>query len=304
MKSFFSFFNCDIIMNDGSDIMGILYVVATPIGNLSDFTNNAIEVLNKVDLIACEDTRVSINLLRHFNIETKLVSYHKFNEKSKSDSLINDLLSGKNIALISDAGCPCISDPGSILVRECLKNNIQVFAIPGASATITSLMVSGFDIDSFTFYGFLERENKKMREQLIKIKKDSSKIAVIYESPKRIIETLKKVSEELNNPKICLCNDLTKKFERKYYGRVDDVLNELNNNPNASLGEYVLVIEKNDLKEDETKEISLESLIIDEIVKDNKITMKDAIKLVSEKYHYNKNLVYNASLNLKKIFDK
>ena len=292
----------DIIIDERSDVMGILYVVATPIGNLSDFTTNAIEILNKVDLIACEDTRVSINLLRHFNINTKLVSYHKFNEKSKSNSIINDLLSGKNVALITDAGCPCISDPGSILVRECIENNISVYGIPGASAVITSLMVSGFDIDSFTFYGFLERENKKMREELSKIRNDSSKIAVIYESPKRIVNTLEKIMEELDNPYICLCNDLTKKFERKYYGKVSKVLEELRENANHELGEYVLVIEKNNKENNEEELFSLESLIIDEMVKNKELTMKDAIKLVSEKYHYNKNLVYNASLNLKKMF--
>ena len=280
--------------------MGNLYVVATPIGNLGDFTDNAINTLKNVDLIACEDTRVSINLLRHFNIETKLVSYHKFNEKSKSNSLINDMLNGKNIALISDAGCPCISDPGSILVKECLDNNIEVYAIPGASAVITSLMVSGFDISSFTFYGFLERENKKMREQLLKIKNDSSKVVVIYESPKRIVDTLEKIMEVLDNPSICLCNDLTKKFEKKYYGRVDEVLSQLNSNPNHELGEYVLVIEKNEKQKEKTEQVSIEALIIDEMVKNKDLTMKDAIKLVSEKYHYNKNIVYDASLNLKK----
>lgn len=282
--------------------MGILYVVATPIGNLSDFTTNAIEILNKVDLIACEDTRVSINLLRHFSINTKLVSYHKFNEKSKSNSIINDLLSGKDVALITDAGCPCISDPGSILVRECIENNISVYGIPGASAVITSLMVSGFDIDSFTFYGFLNRENKKMREDLLKIKNDSSKIAVIYESPKRIISTLEKIMEELDNPKICLCNDLTKKFERKYYGIVSSVLEELKENTNLELGEYVLVIEKNNQVLENEETISIEALIIDEMIKNKDLTMKDVIKLVSDKYHYNKNFVYNASLNLKKMF--
>jgi len=284
--------------------MKTLYVVATPIGNMQDISTNAIEILKKVDLIACEDTRVSINLMRHFGINTKLVSYHKFNEKSKSDNLINELLSGKDIALISDAGCPCISDPGSILVRECLKNNIEVYGIPGASAVITSLMVSGFDISSFTFYGFLERENKKMREQLLKIKNDSSKVVVIYESPKRIIDTLEKIMEELDNPNICLCNDLTKKFEKKYYGRVDEVLSQLNSNPNHELGEYVLVIEKNSKQEEKKEQISIEALIIDEMIKNKDLTMKDAIKLVSEKYHYNKNIVYDASLNLKKIFDK
>lgn len=284
--------------------MKTLYVVATPIGNMKDFSENAIEILKKVDLIACEDTRVSINLLRHFNIDTKLVSYHKFNEKSKSDGLIQELQNGKDIALISDAGCPCISDPGSILVRECLKNGLSVYAIPGASATITALMVSGFDIESFTFYGFLERENKKMQESLLKMKNDSSKVAIIYESPKRIIKTLENIMEELGNPEICLCNDLTKKFERKYYGCVSEVLLELKENPNHELGEYVIVINKNNNEQEVENKISIEALLIDEITKNSELTMKEAIKLVSEKYHLSKNMVYDASLNLKKLFEK
>ena len=283
--------------------MGTLYIVGTPIGNLADMTSRAIEILNSVDYIACEDTRVSINLLRHFSINKKLVSYHKFNEKGKSNSIIDDLKSGMNIALISDAGCPCISDPGSILVSEAIINNIEVIAIPGASAAITALMVSGMDTASFTFYGFLERENKKIIEDLERIKNDSSNIAIIYESPKRIIKTLEKVCEVLNDPFICLCNDLTKKFEKKYYGLSSEVIGELKDNPNHELGEYVLLIEKKHDEIEYSFDISLEGLIVDEIIKNN-CTMKDAIKLVSEKYHYNKNMVYNASLNVKKIFDK
>lgn len=283
--------------------MGILYVVATPIGNLNDITKRALEILNSVDLIACEDTRTSSVLLKHFNINKKLVSYHKFNEKGKSDSLINDLKSGKNIALITDAGCPCISDPGSVLVKDAINNNIEVIAIPGASATITSLMCSGMDTESFTFYGFLDRENKKIIDSLERIKTDSSKIAIIYESPKRIVKLLEKVNEILDNPYICLCNDLTKKFEKKYYGKTLDVIKELNNNLNSELGEYVLLIEKNNNIVNETSEYSIESLLVDEMVKNN-CTMKDAIKLVSEKYRINKNEVYNASLKLKKIFEK
>ena len=283
--------------------MGILYVIGTPIGNLEDITKRAIDVLNSVDLIACEDTRTSNILLKHFNIVKKTVSYHKFNEKEKSNSLISDLLSGKNIALISDAGCPCISDPGSILVHEAIVNNIEVIAIPGASAVITSLMCSGMDTSTFAFYGFLERENKKITEQLERIKTDSSNIAIIYESPKRIIKTLEKVQSVLDNPKISLCNDLTKKFEKKYYGKVSDVLNELNKNPNNELGEYVLLIEKNKIDNKLQENYSIEALIVDEMIKNN-CTMKDAIKLVSDKYKINKNEVYNASLNLKSIFKK
>ncbi len=282
--------------------MGILYVVATPIGNLDDISKRALDTLNSVDLIACEDTRTSGVLLKHFNIVKKTVSYHKFNEKGKSNSLINDLLNGKNIALISDAGCPCISDPGSILVNEAIKNNIEVIAIPGASATITSLMSSGMDTTSFSFYGFLDRENKKIVDSLEKIKSDSSNIAIIYESPKRIVKLLEKVDEVLNNPYICLCNDLTKKFEKKYYGKTKDIINELNNNPKTELGEYVLLIEKNKETTVLEDKLSIESLIIDEMIKSN-CTMKEAIKLVSEKYDISKNNVYQASLNLKKLFD-
>ena len=283
--------------------MGILYVIGTPIGNLDDITKRALDTLNGVDLIACEDTRTSSVLLKHFGIVKKTVSYHKFNEKGKSNSLINDLLNGKNIALISDAGCPCISDPGSILVSEAVKNNIEVIAIPGASATITSLMCSGMDTTSFSFYGFLDRENKKIINELERIKNDSSNIAIIYESPKRIVKLLEKISEVLNNPNICLCNDLTKKFEKKYYGKVSNVLNELKNNPNSELGEYVLLIEKNKETVDNIESMSIESMIVDEIIKNN-CTMKDAIKIVSEKYKINKNEVYNASLKLKSLFDR
>ena len=283
--------------------MGILYIVATPIGNLDDITKRALDTLNSVDLIACEDTRTSGVLLKHFGINKKTVSYHKFNEKGKSNSLINDLLDGKNIALISDAGCPCISDPGSILVNEAIKNNIEVIAIPGASATITSLMTSGMDTESFSFYGFLDRENKKIVDSLEKIKSDSSNIAIIYESPKRIVKLLEKVNEVLNNPNISLCNDLTKKFEKKYYGKTSDVIKELNNNPNSELGEYVLLIEKNKETVVSEDKLSTESLIIDEMIKSN-CTMKEAIKLVSDKYKINKNEVYNASLNIKRLFDR
>lgn len=283
--------------------MGILYVVATPIGNLDDITKRALDTLNSVDLIACEDTRTSGVLLKHFGIAKKTVSYHKFNEKGKSNSLIDDLKNGKNIALISDAGCPCISDPGSILVHEAINSGIEVIAIPGASATITSLMSSGMDTTSFSFYGFLDRENKKIVDSLLKIKDDSTNIAIIYESPKRIIKLLEKVNEVLDNPNVCLCNDLTKKFEKKYYGKAIDVINELNNNPNSELGEYVLLIEKNELVVEKEDEMTIESMIIDEMIKSN-CTMKDAIKLVSEKQKINKNEVYNASLRLKSLFDK
>ena len=182
-----------------------------------------------------------------------------------------------------------------------LGNNIDEIFENALNKNCNRLKKANFGIESF--YGFLDRENKKIVDSLEKIKKDSSNIAIIYESPKRIIKLLEKVSEVLNNPYVCLCNDLTKKFEKKYYGKTNEVLKELENNPNSELGEYVLLIEKNDEIVENNDRYSCESLIVDEIIKSN-CTMKDAIKLVSEKYKINKNEVYNASLNLKKIFDR
>lgn len=278
---------------------GTLYVIATPLGNLKDITLNAIEKLKEVDLILAEDTRVSINLLRHYEINNKLESYHKFNEKSETIRVINYLKEGKNIALITDAGTPTISDPGSILVNECIKNNLKVTSIPGPSAVITALSVSGFNINSFTFYGFLSREKGNIIKELKIIINDSSTLAVIYESPKRIIKTLNIINEVLKNPNICICNDLTKKFERIYYGKLETVLEELENNDNKELGEYVIVIEKNQIEE-KTDSLSLEAILIDKITKEN-ITIKDAIKELSKNNDYSKNDLYQASLNFKKI---
>ena len=281
--------------------MGILYVIGTPIGNLDDLSKRVIDTLNSVDYVACEDTRNSINLLRYLGINKKLVSYHKFNEKGKSNTIIEDLKSGKNIGLISDAGCPCISDPGSILVSEAVDNGIDVISIPGPSAVITSLMSCGLDTSSFTFYGFFPRENKETKELCEKIKSDSSKLGIIYESPKRIMKTLEVLNNYLGDINVCLSNDLTKKFEKKYYGTISNVINELNNNPNYEKGEYVLIIEPvKESKKD--SQVSVESLIIDEMVNTD-CSMKEAIKLVSEKYGIPKNNVYQSSLNLKKILD-
>ena len=281
--------------------MGILYVIGTPIGNLDDLSKRVIDTMNFVDYIACEDTRNSINLLRYLGINKKLVAYHKFNEKGKSNTIIDDLKAGKNIGLISDAGCPCISDPGSILVSEAVKNNIEVISIPGPSAVITSLMSCGLDTSSFTFYGFFPRENKETKELCKKIKTDSSKLGIIYESPKRIMKTLEVLLSNLGDINVCLSNDLTKKFEKKYYGTISKVIDELKSNPNYEKGEYVLIVEA--VKESaNNSETSIESLIINEMVY-NKCTMKEAIKIVSEKYDISKNNVYQASLNLKKLFD-
>lgn len=281
-------------------MLGKLFVVATPIGNLHDMTQRSIDVLNSVDLIAAEDTRTSKVLLDNFNIKTKLVSNHKFNESSKVKSLIKDLLEGKSIAVISDAGTPCISDPGFILVSEAIKNNIEVIGIPGASAVTTAISISGFEELSFSFYGFLPKEKKDILKFLELIKNDHSKVLVFYESPKRIIKSLELIGDILKNSNVCVCNDLTKKFERIYRGKIKDVITDLESNKNYEKGEYTIVIEKEEVKEEISKnDVSLESLIVDYIVKNN-CSVKEAIMGLSE--NYNKNELYKASLNLKDMF--
>lgn len=277
---------------------GKLYVVATPIGNLSDFSFRGIEILNSVDLIAAEDTRNSMVLLNKYNIKTKITSNHKFNEASKVKYFIEELLSGKSIAVISDAGTPCISDPGYILIKEAIKNNIEVIGIPGSSAVITALSISGFDTTNFSFYGFLPKEKKNITNI---IKNSCSRVLIFYESPRRILQSLEIIKEVLQECNICLCNDLTKKFEKVYYGKINEVINELELNKNYEKGEYTLVIEKNILNEKKESNVSLEALIIDEMIK-NKCSMKEAIKNLSN--NYNKNDLYKASLNLKEILKR
>ena len=286
--------------------MGTLYIVATPIGNLGDITKRAIEILKSVDIILCEDTRTSSHLLNSFSIDNKLLSYHKFNEEERGNEIIEKLKNGLNMAIITDAGTPCISDPGSILIQKCIQNNIPIYSIPGPSAVITALTLSGLEIKNFAFYGFLERKESKQRLELQKIEDNDIEIVVFYESPKKIIETLKNINEVMNNPYIIVLNDLTKKFEKKYYGLVTKVIEELNNNSNYELAEYVIVVLKN--KKDKVindLELSLEALLIDKLIKE-KCTMKEAIKLLSIEYKdkYSKNMIYNASLNIKKLLEK
>ena len=286
--------------------MGTLYIVATPIGNLGDITKRAIEILKSVDVILCEDTRTSSHLLNSFSIDNKLLSYHKFNEEERGNEIIEKLKNGLNMAIITDAGTPCISDPGSILIQKCIQNNIPIYSIPGPSAVITALTLSGLEIKNFAFYGFLERKESKQRLELQKVEDNDIEIVVFYESPKRIIETLKNINEVMNNPYIIVLNDLTKKFEKKYYGLVTKVIDELNNNSNYELGEYVIVVLKN--KKDKVindLELSIEALLIDKLIKE-KCTMKEAIKLLAIEYKdkYSKNMIYNASLNIKKLLEK
>ena len=191
---------------------GKLYICPTPIGNLEDITYRTLRVLNEVDLIAAEDTRHSIKLLNHFEISKPLTSYHEHNKDSKGGYLINKLLEGENVAVISDAGMPGISDPGEDIIREAIENNIEVEVLPGATAFVTALVGSGLDTRKFAFEGFLDRDKKTRREQLEDVKEES-RTMIFYESPHRLKDTLKDMSKVLGNRKISINRELTKKYQ-------------------------------------------------------------------------------------------
>lgn len=283
---------------------GELYIVSTPIGNMGEISSRAIEILEKVDLIMAEDTRKSVVLLNHFKIKTKMQSYHKFNEMERVESVITKLIEGKNIALISDAGTPCISDPGYILVDNAIQNGIKVIGISGPCAAITALSVSGFNCEAFSFYGFLPRKSGKMSKQLSKIKQDLSDIVIFYESPKRIIKTLIALKDEFPKALICLCNDLTKKYERIYRGDLEQVIGELNDNVYGEKGEYTIIIKKNMLQLDENIDynISIEAMLVDIMIK-NEVSLKEAMDKLRMEFSesYSRKDIYNASLKLKNL---
>lgn len=191
---------------------GILYLVATPIGNLEDMTFRAVRILGEVDLIAAEDTRNSIKLLNHFEIKTPMTSYHEHNKYEKAAELVSKLLSGLNIAVVTDAGTPGISDPGEELVRQCYEAGITVVPVPGACAAVNGLIASGLPTRRFAFEAFLPTDKKERKEVLAELKKET-RTMVIYEAPHRLVKTLKELSEELGDREITLCRELTKKHE-------------------------------------------------------------------------------------------
>ena len=225
---------------------GILYLCATPIGNLEDITLRVLRILKEVDVIAAEDTRTSSVLLKKYGISTPMISYHKFNEKERSEDIISRLEEGKNVALITDAGTPGISDPGEVLVRECRKCGITVTSLPGPSALITALSLSGKNTGRFVFEGFLPG-NKKDRNAVLEEIKDETRTVIIYEAPHRIKKTLEILKEALGNREITLCRELTKKFETIEETDIETALKNMEEN--APRGEYVVVIKGKDPEE-------------------------------------------------------
>lgn len=220
--------------------MGTLFVVATPIGNLEDITLRALRILKEVDLIACEDTRLTKRLLDHYQITTPTISYHQHSEVGKIDFLISKLKEGKNLALVSDAGTPGISDPGGLLVQAATREGIKVEPIPGPSAVISALSISGLPTDRFLFLGFLP--HKKGRETLVKEIIDSKYPVVFYESVHRIIKALEQLQAANLNREVVVCRELTKKFETVYRGKVSQALEKLQ--ADEVKGEFVVIISR------------------------------------------------------------
>ena len=217
-----------------------LYIVSTPIGNLEDITLRAINTLKTVDLIYCEDTRNTVKLLNHYDIKTKMKSFHLFNENEITSEVIGQIKNGLNIALVSDAGSPCISDPGWILVSEAIRNDIDVIVVPGVVAGITALVASGLSTERFTFYGFLSSKQKKRTEELKELK-NRTETVILYEAPHRIKATLEDIDAIMPERQIVLARELTKKFEEYSRGTAREILEELD----VVKGEMVFVLEGN-----------------------------------------------------------
>lgn len=281
--------------------MGTLFVVATPIGNLADFSPRGIETLGSCDLILAEDTRQTIKLLNHFSIKTKMVSYHKFNEAKRSEEIIEKLINGLDVALVSDAGTPCVSDPGYVIINQARKAGINVVAIPGCSAVITALSVSGLDTSSFAFYGFVPTINKEKNKLFKDIKESKIKTKVLYESPKRVLSLLKELANEMPGCMVCVCSELTKMHEKSYYGNIEKVCVLLSQDKDAEKGEYVVLIQNEVGFKEKNQELSLEALIVDAMVKLG-YSLKEAVNHVSKSNEkLSKKDVYNAGLNLKSL---
>jgi len=276
---------------------GTLYLVATPIGNLEDITLRALRVLKEVDMIAAEDTRQTIKLLNHYEIKNTLVSYHEHNKNEKGKTLIEELLAGKNIALVSDAGCPGISDPGEDLVRLAVEHGIPLTMIPGPAAAITGLVLSGLPGGRFSFEGFLPM-NKRMRSDRLKSIKEDTRTLVFYEAPHKLIHTLRDLKDAFGNRRITLARELTKKFEEIIRTTLDEAIEKYENE--SPKGEFVLILEGADQRRLEENRISSWlGISLKEHVKrytDIGLDKKEAMKRVAEDRGLSKRDVYNGLL--------
>ena len=276
---------------------GTLYLCATPIGNLEDMTFRAVRILKEVDVIAAEDTRNSVKLLNHFDIHTPMTSYHEFNKIDKGQYLIKRLLEGENIALITDAGMPGISDPGEELVRMCRDAGVPVTAVPGACACVTALVISGRPTRRFCFEAFLPTDKKERRAVLEELKTET-RTSIIYEAPHRLVKTLQELLNELGDRNITVCKELTKKHETGYETTLKEAVPYYEQN--EPRGEYVLVLEgcsrqqMEQEAQDAWKEMSLGDHM--KLYEEQGMNRKDAMKQVAKDRGVGKREIYQALL--------
>ncbi len=274
---------------------GTLFIVATPIGNLEDITHRALRILAEVDLIAAEDTRHSQRLLQHYDISTRLTSLHDHNESQRAIQLIEKLKLGQNIALISDAGTPLISDPGYSLVSQCRDAGVKVVPLPGPCAAITALCAAGLATDRFKFEGFLPVKAVAKQQALQRLLTETS-TSVFYESPRRVADTVRQIVAELGeNRQMVVAKELTKTFETFYSGNAQACLIWLEADANHQRGEFVLIIagEKQDQTEVSVDALNLLKLLMKEL------PLKKAAAVTAEHYHLKKNHLYQLGLELK-----
>ncbi|MAW50531.1 MAG: 16S rRNA (cytidine(1402)-2'-O)-methyltransferase [Flavobacteriaceae bacterium] len=274
---------------------GILYVVATPIGNINDITKRAIEVLSNSYIIATENTRHSKRLLNFYGIKTKLISYHKYNEVERCNFLINLLLKGKSISVISDAGTPSISDPGDIIISEAHRKNIRVCPIPGASSIIAAISASGFASDDFKFIGFLPKKNAQKTDIL---KKNRNISLIFFESPNRFLKTLKDLQSIYNyKKKIIVAKEITKIHEDINYDYLDNQIKYFSKNNNEKIkGEFTIIIPKEEDMDVNISEEEVENFII--LLLENKVIYNSAIKITCKHFSIKKNMIYKKYLHL------
>lgn len=271
---------------------GTLYIVATPIGNLEDITLRALRILKEVDLISAEDTRQTLKLLNHFEINKPLISYHRHNEETKSDILIEKLQNGENIALVSDAGTPGICDPGEEVIKKAIEKGVNVIPIPGACAMINALIASGISTKEFSFLGFLPL-NKKLRKIKLKEIEESNKTIILYEAPHKMKATLEDLKNILKNRKIVLAREITKIHEEFIRKDIEELLKEIDN----IKGEMILIIEANEEQNNENK---LNELTLDEhyeYYKNQGFDKKEIIKKIAKDRNVNKNEIYMKFVN-------
>lgn len=269
---------------------GTLYIVSTPIGNLEDITLRALRILKEVDIIAAEDTRHSLKLLNHYGISKPLISYWGEKERSKAEEVLQILLSGKSVALISDSGTPGISDPGAVLIKRALEEGIGVTSIPGPSALIAALSVSGLPTDEFTFIGFLPSK-KRPRQNVLQELAFQPRTLIFYEAPHRILQTLRDMEKIFAGRKVAVVKELTKMYEEVYRGSISEVISKLECSTIA--GEYVIVVEgKTETERPITDDILSE---ISSLMKKG-LRRKEAVKKIAEAYGLSKKELYNRSL--------